>query len=655
MFRRWLRLAGKMVAVALAVTMAFGVFSAAQARKRDPQVSPALDGPDVAGVCDDRALLAGPIEAPAGAVVVRATDSVQAAIDAHPERTTFWLPDGLYALTGPVTPRSGDTFVGGPDTVIDGGGTATSAFKAGREFSPVWVMADDVTLRSLTVARFVAPLDQVVVNADAGDGWTLDRVTVADNGGGGVMLGSRTTIVDSCLTRNGQYGFNSYRCRGYGDDGCTTSTTVTDVRIEHSEIAYNDTDQLAIERPGCGCSGGGKFWDVRGARVTGNWVHHNNSVGLWADTNDADFLFEGNVIEDNDAAGLMYEISYSARVVGNTFRRNAIGAGSRRLAEGPDDYFPDGALYISESGGDAAALAARDRRQHLRRQLERRGAVGVVGPLLLVGGEHVVGLLHASPRFVRSERRGEGAVPGADRRVPRHVSLEDAERRRAQQPVLDRPDQGRARLRRGRRPLRPQRHPEPVGCVPRVSGRGRATSDPVRPGQRVPSQRLPGHVAVQRVRPGAHVGAFDRDVVGDRARGRSDHIWPLVVARARHRPGRRLGATAAAASSPAPDHDDRTAAVDHHDDLDDRATDHRAADLDDDRRAAVDHHDDCGAAGHVDVDDDRRATIDHDEHHRPAAGGHDDDHRLLVRERTTEAVSGAARRISSVTARRPPW
>ena len=358
MFKRFMGTGGRVVAGALAVTVVYGVFSAADARRRDPEVSPPRWGSEVAGVCGNRGLLTGPAIAPEGAVVVPATGSIQAAIDASPEGTTFYLPDARYELRGSVTPRSGDTFVGGPDTLIDGGGVASAAFKAGRIFSPAWVMADDVTLRSLTVQNFSAPLDQVVVNADAGDGWTLDRVTVAGNDGGGVMLGSRTTITNSCLTRNGQYGFNSYRCRGYDVRGCTSSTTVTDVRIERTEISYNDTDELAITRPGCGCSGGGKFWDVRGARITDNWVHHNNSVGLWADTNNADFAFTGNVIEDNDAAGLMYEISYSARIVGNTFRRNAIGQGARRLAESPDDYFPDGAVYISESGGDAGALAA---------------------------------------------------------------------------------------------------------------------------------------------------------------------------------------------------------------------------------------------------------------------------------------------------------
>ena len=319
--------------------------------------------------------------APVTPETATATDeTVQAAIDANPAGTTFYLPDPRYRFTGSVTPKSGDTFIGGPATVIDGGGTAHAAFKAGISFGANWVMADDVTLQSLIVQHFVSPNDQVVVNADAGDGWTFDRMTVQDNHGGAVMMGSRNTIMNSCLTRNGQYGFNTYRCRGYGNDGCTTSTTVTDLVISHSEISANDTDQLAITQPGCGCSGGGKFWDVRGARITDNWVHHNNSVGLWADTNDTDFLFQGNVIEDNDAAGIMYEISYNARIIGNTFRRNAIGQGVRRLAESPGDHFPDGAIYISESGGDAAAeAAARAQGENWTQVNEDQGTLEIAG------------------------------------------------------------------------------------------------------------------------------------------------------------------------------------------------------------------------------------------------------------------------------------
>ncbi len=80
--------------------------------------------------------------------------------------------------------------------------------------------------------------------------------------------------------------------------------------------------------------------------MIGNWVHHNRGPGLWADTNDRGFLFRGNYLSDNDSSGIFYEISYNARIVHNTFVRNAI-------EEGPSSPgFPIGAIYVSESGSD---------------------------------------------------------------------------------------------------------------------------------------------------------------------------------------------------------------------------------------------------------------------------------------------------------------
>src|SRR6185312_2599901 len=84
--------------------------------------------------------------------------------------------------------------------------------------------------------------------------------------------------------------------------------------------------------------------------ITGNWVHGNHGPGLWADTNDNDFLVQDNVIEDNDAEALFYEISHNLTVSDNVFRRNGLVAGRARAAKG--DNFPVATIYLSESGGE---------------------------------------------------------------------------------------------------------------------------------------------------------------------------------------------------------------------------------------------------------------------------------------------------------------
>jgi hypothetical protein len=94
---------------------------------------------------------------------------------------------------------------------------------------------------------------------------------------------------------------------------------------------------------------------VNGADIRGNWVHHNRSVGVWADTNNNDVLIEGNLIEDNDAEAIWYETSYNAIIRCNTLRRNTLRKGAEYA--GRNDNFPVAAIYLSEAGGDSRVPA----------------------------------------------------------------------------------------------------------------------------------------------------------------------------------------------------------------------------------------------------------------------------------------------------------
>jgi hypothetical protein len=62
-------------------------------------------------------------------------------------------------------------------------------------------------------------------------------------------------------------------------------------------------------------------------------------------------LFEGNWIENNDGEAIFWEISYNAAIRNNVIRHNLVASGPERIRSGDD--FPDAAIYISESGGDA--------------------------------------------------------------------------------------------------------------------------------------------------------------------------------------------------------------------------------------------------------------------------------------------------------------
>lgn len=293
-----------------------------------------------ARICGNSELLSGPATPPSGAIVVPAGNNNDT--NWNQPGATFWFAPGVHTFNdGPyanIVPGHDTTFIGAPGAVLDGRNLNLFAFTQ---------HARNVTIRYLEIRNFGTGTDnndQGVVNHDSGENWTIEYNYVHDNDGAGVMIGSGNKIRYNCLEDNGQYGFNAYH-----EDG------VRDVVLDHNEVTGNNQDDWEKVREGCGCTGGGKFWDTRGAVVTNNWVHDNRGTGLWADFNNSEFLFEGNYIENNDGMGLFYEISYNFVIRNNTFKRNAIVTGKPRAERG--DPFPFGAIYISESGGDARAGA----------------------------------------------------------------------------------------------------------------------------------------------------------------------------------------------------------------------------------------------------------------------------------------------------------
>lgn len=297
-------------ALALALLTVTGC-DGSQGTKAEPKPAESTSAPSaarsVARVCAKPA--AGPTKAPAGAVTVdpSVVGDLAAKTKSSPPKTTFWLRPGKHRLDpdryAQVIPKKGNRYLGAPGAVLDGRKKNQYAFGGS---------ASDVTIRYLTVQRFVAPHDEGVVNHDSADGWVIENATIQYNSAAGLMAGARQQVRASCLRDNGQYGMNAYKA---GD-------SIRGLVVEGNEIVGNNTGDWERRREGCGCTGGIKFWAVNGADVRGNWVHDNRGTGLWADTNNNDFRIENNVIEANDGAALIYETSYNAVVRNNTIRRN---------------------------------------------------------------------------------------------------------------------------------------------------------------------------------------------------------------------------------------------------------------------------------------------------------------------------------------------
>ncbi len=319
------------VAFTLTAVFTLGVSSANAQTPPWPTTPPAE-------ICGNTTILNGPPSAPSGAVTV--PDGDNSSFDFDETNTVFWFEPGTHTLAndqyGQIQTRNGNTYIGAPGAILDGQNVNKYAFTGDTE---------DVTIKYLTIKNFGSGMDnnnEGVVNHDSGTGWVMQYNTVIDNDGAGVFVGSDNVVSYNCLKDNGQYGFSMFK-----PPLSSSASAITNIVLDHNEITGNNQDDWESEIEGCGCTGGGKFWDVKGATVTNNWVHNNLSVGLWADTNNIDFLFEGNYIDHNSDEGIWYEISYNATIRNNTFKRNAWVKGDHNHGS------PASAVYISESGGDS--------------------------------------------------------------------------------------------------------------------------------------------------------------------------------------------------------------------------------------------------------------------------------------------------------------
>ena len=280
--------------------------------------------------------------APAGATTVPAGNN--SSFDFSTPNTTYWFAPGTHTLGtssyGQIDPAKGDTYVGAPGAVLDGQKVNQFAFAGDYQD----LSDENVTIEYLTIQNFHPSQGGGAVNGNGNNGWTEKFNLMKDNSpGAAMMLGGDNVVSSNCLTENGEYGFNGY---SYVDEtlGSTFTGGATNITFTNNDVSFNNT-----QKTGSGIEGGGKFWQNGNVVVTGNYVHDNiDSPGLWMDTDNAGFLVQGNYIAHNDSVGLMYEISYNADIVGNTFVGNSIKDGEGNAG------FPDGAIYISESGGDAS-------------------------------------------------------------------------------------------------------------------------------------------------------------------------------------------------------------------------------------------------------------------------------------------------------------
>jgi hypothetical protein len=277
--------------------------------------------------------------------------------------TIYYLEPGTHI--GSFAANTNDVFVGGYSRNI---GAILSGNYAGYPWAIASDSADGVTIEYLTIEKYQPVVDQTAINQGGQTAWTIQYNTITLNvPGGGAFAGTDSVVKDNCMTLNGQYGFQS--AAAVTPDALTKGPY--NVTVEDNEISYNDTCDLSGKInnaavgwhgydpvparyrnvkcgtvTGDGNQGGFKLWATDGVTIRGNYIHDNWGPGGWADTDNANTTWTGNVITNNESVGIIEEISYNFSITNNYIADNdwTDGLGNPR--------FPQTAIYISESGSD---------------------------------------------------------------------------------------------------------------------------------------------------------------------------------------------------------------------------------------------------------------------------------------------------------------
>lgn len=166
--------------------------------------------------------------------------------------------------------------------------------------------ADNVTIRGIRVTKYASPAQHGAIDASGVAGWSVIDCVVDRNHGAGLRGSKDLHVATSVVTANGQEGI-------VAADG-------SGVIVENTEISYNNGAHFD---PGWE-AGGTKFVNTSGLIARGNYVHHNEGPGLWADIDNINLLFENNTVAANQQMGILHEISYAAIIRNNTVTGNGL-------------------------------------------------------------------------------------------------------------------------------------------------------------------------------------------------------------------------------------------------------------------------------------------------------------------------------------------
>ena len=234
-------------------------------------------------------------------VSIHPGESVQAAVNANPEGTSFLIKSGVHRRQT-VRPRSGMSFIGEAGAVLDGEHAAGHAF--------VGHLTRNVTIRGLHVTRYAPAALNAAVDAVETNGWVIEGNEIDNTSNGmqrvyGVRLGSNGAVRGNAIHHNGWLAISCYN--------------ETDTVIEGNEVYANPP---ALFDDTIGEAANMKLYDCGRIVIRGNDVHDGPFRGIWVDTMRPDVTIEGNRVSNHGAQGIWYEVSYRG-VIRDNYVENA--------------------------------------------------------------------------------------------------------------------------------------------------------------------------------------------------------------------------------------------------------------------------------------------------------------------------------------------
>lgn len=208
--------------------------------------------------------------------------------------------------------------------------------------------ATGVVLKNITVEKYASEAQHGAIDGSHGQSWQLTNVTAEWNHGGGLATGNGMKVKGGSFSHNGQIGIV-----GSGD-----KVTIDSVEISNNNYAAYSGGWEA---------GGTKFSNTNGLVVRNTCVHDNIGPGLWTDIDNADTLYEHNIVFNNLGDGIKHEISYKAMIRDNIVGDNGKGFdnwlwGSQILIQNSSNVVVTGnTVQVAADGGNGISMIYQNR------------------------------------------------------------------------------------------------------------------------------------------------------------------------------------------------------------------------------------------------------------------------------------------------------